>query len=445
MDTLIPQFKSRLLDARRQRLYLVGILLTVSLVVAFLAIFLLYETAFDEEQARLVEAAQSQARLMEAVARFDSEYSHNYPGGTEAATLSQFIDAHKKFKGFGTSGEFLLARREGEQIVFLLSHRHSTLTLPESLPLNSDRSPYLTRALKGESGTMVARDYRNIEVLAAYEPIRGLDFALVAKINLDEIRAPFYQAGLLTLLLGIGVMGIGVFLFWRLTDPLVDEIFASREQMRNLYHHLEAIREDEKTRIAREVHDELGQSLTALKIELTYLEEDLGDGKTPDIETVQGMTHLVDATIESVQRISTELRPQILDVFGLGEAIRSHAEDHLKYGLAFDLSNLDTQMQLHPDQATTLFRIFQEALTNTLRHANATQVTVKLYNEGDRTLLEILDNGTGIEPSRIRAPESLGLRGMMERAQNLGGQASVSRNPEGGTRVRVTLPIQKDE
>ncbi|MCA9482892.1 MAG: hypothetical protein KC553_04070, partial [Nitrospina sp.] len=119
--------------------------------------------------------------------------------------------------------------------------------------------------------------------------------------------------------------------------------------------------------------------------------------------------------------------------------------DHLKYGLAFDLSNLDTQMQLHPDQATTLFRIFQEALTNTLRHADATQVTVKLYNEGDRTLLEILDNGTGIEPSRIRAPESLGLRGMMERAQNLGGQASVSRNPEGGTRVRVTLPIQKDE
>lgn len=445
MDTLIPQFKNRLLDARRQRLYLVGILLTVSLVVAFLAIFLLYETAFDEEQARLVEAAQSQARLMEAVARFDSEYSHNYPGGTEAATLSQFIDAHKKFKGFGTSGEFLLARREGEQIVFLLSHRHSTLTLPESLPLNSDRSPYLTRALKGESGTMVARDYRNIEVLAAYEPIRGLNFALVAKINLDEIRAPFYQAGLLTLLLGVGVMGIGVFLFWRLTDPLVDEIFASREQMRNLYHHLEAIREDEKTRIAREVHDELGQSLTALKIELTYLEEDLGDGKTPDIETVQGMTHLVDATIESVQRISTELRPQILDVFGLGEAIRSHAEDHLKYGLAFDLSNLDTQMQLHPDQATTLFRIFQEALTNTLRHADATQVTVKLYNEGDRTLLEILDNGTGIEPSRIRAPESLGLRGMMERAQNLGGQASVSRNPEGGTRVRVTLPIQKDE
>ena len=258
MDTLIPQFKNRLLDARRQRLYLVGILLTVSLVVAFLAIFLLYETAFDEEQARLVEAAQSQARLMEAVARFDSEYSHNYPGGTEAATLSQFIDAHKKFKGFGTSGEFLLARREGEQIVFLLSHRHSTLTLPESLPLNSDRSPYLTRALKGESGTMVARDYRNIEVLAAYEPIRGLNFALVAKINLDEIRAPFYQAGLLTLLLGVGVMGIGVFLFWRLTDPLVDEIFASREQMRNLYHHLEAIREDEKTRIAREVHDGLG-------------------------------------------------------------------------------------------------------------------------------------------------------------------------------------------
>lgn len=441
----MPQFKSRLLDARRQRLYLVGILLTVSLIVALLAIFLLYETAFDEEQARLVEAAQSQARLMEAVARFDSEYSHNYPGGTEAATLSQFIDAHKKFKGFGTSGEFLLARREGEQIVFLLSHRHSTLTLPESLPLNSDRSPYLTRALNGESGTMVARDYRNIEVLAAYEPIRGLDFALVAKINLDEIRAPFYQAGLLTLLLGVGVMGIGVFLFWRLTDPLVDEIFASREQMRNLYHHLEAIREDEKTRIAREVHDELGQSLTALKIELTCLEEDLGDGKTPDIETVQGMTHLVDATIESVQRISTELRPQILDVFGLGEAIRSHAEDHLKYGLAFDLSNLDTQMQLHPDQATTLFRIFQEALTNTLRHANATQVTVKLYNEGDRTLLEILDNGTGIEPSRIRAPESLGLRGMMERAQNLGGQVSVSRNPEGGTRVRVTLPIQKDE
>ncbi len=439
----MPQFRIRLLDASRQRLYLVGILMAVSLVVAFLAIFILYRAAFKEEQARLVEAAQSQARLMEAVASFDAEYSHNFPGGTEAATLSQFIEAHKKFKGFGNSGEFLLARKEGEKIVFLLSHRHSTLALPESIPLTSDRSPYILLALQGESGTMIARDYQNIEVLAAYESIKGFDLALVAKINLDEIRTPFYQAGLLTLLLGVGVMSIGIFLFWKLTNPLVDEILENREQLLNLYHRLEAIREDEKTRIAREVHDELGQSLTALKIELTCLEEDLKEKRMPEIQEVQGMAHLVDATIESVQRISTELRPQILDVFGLGEAIRSHAQDHLKYGIHFDLSGLDTQIQLEEEQATALFRIFQEALTNILRHAKATEVSVKLYHQDNNTVLEVLDNGVGIDLARVPAAESLGLRGMMERVQKLEGQLTISRGADGGTCVRTILPREK--
>ncbi len=441
----MPQYKSRLLDARRQRLYLVSILLAVSLVVAFLAIYLLYQTAFREEQARLVEAAQSQARLMEAVARFDAEYSHNFPGGTEAATLSQFIDAHKKFKGFGKSGELLLARKKGDKIEFLLSHRHSELTLPESLPLNSDRSPYLFRALNGESGTMVARDYKNIEVLAAYEPIKILNHALVAKINLDEIRAPFYRAGLLTLTLGIVVIGFGVFLFWRLTDPLVEEILDSREQMRNLYHKLEATREEEKARIAREVHDELGQSLTALKIDLACLEQDIADKKLVATETVSGMAHLVDATIESVQRISTELRPQILDVFGLGEAIRSHAEDHLKYGLTFDLSELDTQMRLKEDLSTTLFRIFQEALTNILRHAEATHVVVKLYQQENHVVLEVGDNGRGLAPGKTLDSHSLGLQGMKERARILGGRVTFSKVPEGGTQVTVTIPLSADE
>jgi len=180
-----------------------------------------YETAFEEERARLTELAQSQARLIEAVARFDAVYSKEYPKGEIAATLSQIIDAHKHYKGFGMTGEFTLACREGENIVFLLSHRHYDLENPKPVPIDSDLAEPMRLALSGESGTVVSLDYRGMKVLAAHEPVKELGLGIVAKIDLAEIRAPFVKAILISTAIMIALVAIGTALFFRVSNPII--------------------------------------------------------------------------------------------------------------------------------------------------------------------------------------------------------------------------------
>jgi signal transduction histidine kinase len=430
-------------DTQRQRWSLILIMTGVGLVMTLVSIFVLYQTAYEEERSRLVEVAQSQARLMEAVAKFDMQYSHNYPEGTEAATLSQFIDAHKKFEGFGKTGEFLLAREKDDQIVFILSHRHSNLMIPQSLPVNSPLGLPIQRALNGESGTMVGPDYRNVEVLAAYEPIKILNLGLVAKIDLQEIRTPFYRAGLIAMGIGFAVIAVGAVLFWRVSDPLVREITKSREQLRNLAHRLQDIREEEKERIARAVHDELGQQLTAIQLELNYLEEEIGTGEKNQMqESIHSMSHLIDNTIQSVQRISTELRPQILDFFGLGEAILWQIQDYqMKTGIHFDHSGVDTEITLDQPKSITLFRVFQETLTNIFRHAKASEITIQLFQKNSFVVMQVRDNGIGIPADKIRSPKSMGLLGIRERLLAWNGTVNIESQAGKGTTVTVQIPL----
>jgi len=427
-------------DTQRQRLLLILTLAAVAFVVVSVAIFILYRTAFQEEKERLIETAQSQARLMEAVARFDSIYSHNYPEGTEAATLSQIIEARKKFEGFGRTGEFLLARRHEDRIEFLLSHRHSDLMIPESIPFDSPLGEPIRRALNGESGTMVGPDYRNEKVLAAYEPVHFLNLGLVAKIDLAEVREPFYKAALTSLGVGTVVIFFGIALFWRLSNPMVEEISQSRERLRNLAHRLQDIREEEKTRIAREVHDELGQSLTALKLDLHYLEEEI---KTPgSTDSFNSIYKLIDHTITSVQRISTELRPQMLDVFGLAETIQWQIREYQsRTEIQFDLSGVEFDLSMDPQRETTLFRVFQETLTNIHRHAQATRVEVALTRQDDSVILQIRDNGVGIPPEKINSSQSLGLLGIRERVTAWGGRVKIESPSGEGTTITVIIPL----
>ncbi|CAI2719259.1 sensor histidine kinase [Nitrospina watsonii] len=429
-------------DTQRQRLVLILIMTGAAFVVVFLAIFLLYQTAFEEEKARLIESAQSQARLMEAVARFDSVYSYNYPEGTEAATLSQFIEAHKRFKGFGVTGEFILAKRVGDKIKFLLSHRHASLMVPDSIPFDSPLGEPIRRALNGESGIMVGPDYRNIVTLAAYEPIEHLPLALVAKIDLAEIRAPFYKTGLLAVTVGAGVIGASIVLFWRFSNPMVEEITRSREQLRQFSNRLQAIREEEQTRIARAVHDELGQALTALKLEITCLQDELDPDNPEHQQSSETVSRLIDQTIAAVQRISTELRPHLLDVFGLAEAMRSQVQEIQKRtDIEFDLKELDQQVKLDPERATALFRIFQETLTNIVRHAQASRVSIRLKREKDHVMMEVQDNGIGIRKQQIKRPQSLGLLGIRERVLVWQGTVHFHGVPGQGTTVTVKLPV----
>ena len=212
------------MSERKRVLLLILIMATASLIVAGIAIFMLYHAAFEEERARLVETAQSQARLIEAVARFDAAYSSDYPKGWEEATLSQIVDAHKHYKGFGETGEFTLATRKGNSIVFLLSHRHYDLKYPKPVPFTSELAEPMRRALSGLSGTVVGFDYRGEVVLAAHEPVAVINCGIVAKIDLAEIRAPFVRAGVIAGALAVLVVLAGATLFLRISNPMIKRL-----------------------------------------------------------------------------------------------------------------------------------------------------------------------------------------------------------------------------
>jgi hypothetical protein len=196
----------------------------VVLLVLVGSLTMLFQTALDEERARLEETAKSQARLIEAIARFDARYSDDYPEGSREATLSQIVDAHRHYRGFGKTGEFTLSRRDGDDIVFLLSHRHSDLQTPKSVPFDSGLAEPMVLALSGESGTIIGLDYRGETVLAAYEPVQELDLGIVAKIDLEEIREPFIRAGLLSGLIAILSVVAGSVFFVRITNPLLEKL-----------------------------------------------------------------------------------------------------------------------------------------------------------------------------------------------------------------------------
>jgi signal transduction histidine kinase len=217
---------------RKRVLLLILIMAAASLIVAGITISVLYRAALYEQRARLVETAQSQARLLEAVARFDTIYSKDYPEGPLSATISQIVDAHKHYKGFGETGEFTLAMTHGEDIVFLLSHRHFDLDHPKPVPFDSDLAEPMRRALKGLSGTVVAFDYRGELVLAAYEPVSELNLGIVAKIDLAEVRAPFIRAGIMAIFFALLVVMAGAIVFKRVSDPIIQHLTVANQQLR---------------------------------------------------------------------------------------------------------------------------------------------------------------------------------------------------------------------
>ncbi|MBT5028668.1 MAG: GAF domain-containing protein [Nitrospinaceae bacterium] len=220
-------------------------------------------------------------------------------------------------------------------------------------------------------------------------------------------------------------------------------LLSSQEQLRNLGHQIQTVREEEKSRISREVHDELGQALTRLKIDLIHLTKNSSDESIHLREQVQSMVKIVDNTIKSVQRIATELRPPILDAFGICDAIEWQASEYAKkLGLRFDLQCLQEQVRLEKDLQTCLFRVFQETLTNIVRHANASRVGVSLSKELGMLTMEIRDNGNGIKNEDLAGAESLGLIGIRERVHFWNGEVCFRGSPGKGTVVTVKIPIK---
>ncbi|MDB5793228.1 MAG: histidine kinase [Massilia sp.] len=215
----------------------------------------------------------------------------------------------------------------------------------------------------------------------------------------------------------------------------------SHDQLRQLSSALQTIREEERTHIARELHDDLGQLLASLRMDLTLLQD--ACGKSPEaVRLIGGMDGNLLTAINSLRRIATNLRPRALDEGGLYFALQGLRDDFvLRHGIACELLADEAELRLDDQASTAIFRIVQEALTNIARHAHASEVTMNLYRINNELLITIRDDGRGISDEDMEKAESLGLVGMRERVWGLRGEITISADETPGTRIDIVLPV----
>ncbi len=220
------------------------------------------------------------------------------------------------------------------------------------------------------------------------------------------------------------------------------EIKSSHAQLRNLSAHLQSAIEAERKQIAREIHDELGQTLTALKLDLAWLGKRLPE-EYPDLHVqTNSLSALVDGTIQKVKTIATELRPGVLDNLGLTAAIEWQTEELRKRtGLNCQVHFEPSEIKLDSNRSIDIFRILQESLTNIVRHAQAANANVSLKKNGKHLHIEISDDGIGIKEEQIDDLRSIGLIGMRERVHSWGGEITITGRPQQGTTITVTIPL----
>jgi signal transduction histidine kinase len=223
-----------------------------------------------------------------------------------------------------------------------------------------------------------------------------------------------------------------------------DNLRKSHKQLRALSVYLQYVREDERIRISRQVHDELGQALTGLKMDLYWLAHRVPKKFKAVQEKTKAMAAHIDTTIQTVRRISTELRPGILDDIGLAAALEWQTQEfQRRTGVRCRFTSEVVESLFDQDLNTAFFRIFQETLTNVIRHASATRVDVALREKEGSLIMEVKDNGRGISTDEITNTKSIGLLGMRERAALLGGELTITGHPGAGTVVTVKIPLTR--
>lgn len=225
---------------------------------------------------------------------------------------------------------------------------------------------------------------------------------------------------------------------------MVKKISNSQKERQKLSAHLQSVREKERSLIASELHDTVGQALTALKMDLFILEKYLPQDQKNISDKMQSMNILLDNTIQSIRKIFSELRPPLLELTGLEEAIEDHLDKfQVQTGIESDLEIKMEGTKLEKSHSIALFRILQEALNNVKWHSQATYVRVDLVKNSNHIDLVVKDNGVGITMEKLADPTSFGLIGMKERAEFLGGELEIDGVPKKGTTLKMKIPIQQ--
>jgi signal transduction histidine kinase len=220
-----------------------------------------------------------------------------------------------------------------------------------------------------------------------------------------------------------------------------EEIEASRQELRALASRLQKVREEERTAIAREIHDELGQALTGLKLDIAWMTHQLPRDHEATSQCAS-IIERIDKTLTAVRRIATELRPSVLDQLGLAAALEWQGQEFgARTGIEVDMELCVDTCSISDEVGSSAFRILQESLTNVARHARATRVVIRLAQSATMLSLDVSDNGVGCPAEPHRGTESLGLIGMRERALACGGEFGLSCGPNGGTTVSLRVPL----
>jgi PAS domain S-box-containing protein len=289
---------------------------------------------------------------------------------------------------------------------------------------------------RGEIANRTYLREQNLPVPDVYESTglneTGLQFPIyitVARVNLED-----------------GPASIGFFTDITERKKAESELKESREQLKNFAAHLQTIREEERTYISRELHDNLGQSLTALRIDLHNIIAEINDKNiSGNLDNIIKQSHdlisIIDSTIQLVRNIARDIRPSILDNLGLLAAIDWQIREFSKRsGIKGRIITTLDKIDIESKHSSGVFRIVQESLTNVLRHSQANKVTIKITEKNNYTLIEIKDNGCGINESEINSVKSLGLLGMRERALIFGGELTVKGEKTMGTKIILKIP-----
>lgn len=359
-------------------------------------------------------------------------------------------------------------------------------------------------ALDGNTDTKIVMDYRHIEVLSSYTKLKidNLNWVLIAEIDTREafntiysLKEKLIMISLLVLIFSaiIGVIisriviyplnkvryvvekfskgdlmyrdkdliknefGLLVSTLYNMAEKILlntkqledeiterkkmeEELLISEEKLRNLSMHLQSVREEERKVIAREIHDELGQALNTIKLRLAIIKDEfeIGDKRSNSLNEI---ILYINSTIQSVKKLISQLRPQLIDDLGLVAAIEWHTREFQKDAkIACNLSINPQSIVIQPEKAISIFRIFQETLTNIARHSEATQVEISLCQKAEHIELVVIDNGKGILKEEIDNSKSFGIIGMHERVNYWKGELKIENNVDVGTKIFVKIP-----
>ena len=421
------------------------------------------ETSFsltNDTSAIIIWDAISKAlflRITESVLNSDR---HKIGSLTTEKNLKDLTRGSMLHRSIGRSGEFMLCQpvmNSSIEIDCLLSREGEVNFKRLDRIMNNQPLP-MNFALNGKNGIINTKDYRQIMVVAAYMGVPDSDLGMVLKLDEEELYKSSSEAlsDLIKYLLLLVTVGcIAVYL---LVLPTVRKLFKSEKSsftaiaqlkqsqshLRKLIGYQERIREEERRRIAGDIHDQLGGDLTGISSHLSVaISNNSKLGLIPN-KNLESALNIVSSAMDTVRMTINELRLPMLDNFGIWAALRwysSEIEDRSELSCKFIIDELSELTEIDPDLTTAIFRIVQEATTNVIRHANASMVTIQVRVRDGELVVEVLDDGIGMDGNQSSKLNSMGLAGMRERARYLGGRLEITSTPGEGTMVELLIPL----